>query len=477
MIELLDAVRDRALLGATLPKLWPKQVELLKSLEDPTVSLHVWAMGRGSSKSTLCALAAIHEAALRTELQGMLARGRIPYVLVACPGSEQAREFLRLTAGMVEASPVLRPMAIVQADRIDFTLANGAHTCIRALPCRAESVRGMSASMIICDEFAHFGTTEGSSSARAMLEALDGSMVPFGDKGRTLLISTPKGTANPFAEKKRDIEGGVLTRAHAVQAPTWEVRPDLTQEFLDRKRLELGESSFRQELGAELVDAGGSFYTMSDFDFIGDVPAQPEDATRWTLSLDPAFHRDRFGVALVGPSAHEPRVLVVGALEGIEPLGKLKSLASRRGREDRTLKRVAQIAEPYATARPLNVVSDQHQGDAVKSYFGELGWPVKIISLTAPTQTAAFVSTRSRLVDGSLRCWRHPQLEKEMRRVIARDSESIVLPRVADSHCDLISALALGVWQFKGYTGVPEGRPSGGPKGSTIVGNIWDQSF
>jgi len=169
-VSLAEAASDPRLLGATLPKLWKMQVETFSLLGDSEISLLMLVWGRGSSKTTISAVAAIYEAALRTDLDGMLARGRTRYVLCAAPGEEQSREFIRVCRGIIEASPVLRPMATVAADRIDFTSASGAKTAIRSLPCKAETVRGMSASMCICDEFAHFGRTEGSSSATAMYE-------------------------------------------------------------------------------------------------------------------------------------------------------------------------------------------------------------------------------------------------------------------------------------------------------------------
>jgi hypothetical protein len=460
-VSLVEAALDPDLLGVTLPEPWKMQLEVFSMLENPDISLLMLVWGRGSSKTTLSAVAAIFEAALRSDLDGMLAPGRTRYVLAAAPGEEQSREFIRVCRGIIEASPVLRPMATISADRIDFTSASGARTAIRSLPCKAETVRGMSASMCICDEFAHFGRTEGSSSAPAMYEALDGSMVPFQNEAKTVLISTPKGTAGMFAEKFRDVQGGVLPRARAIQAATWDVRPDLTQEFLDRKRIELGEASFLQEYGAQFIDAGGSFFDTREFEFVGDSPARPEDASRWTASLDLAFHQDSTGVALVGPSREERSELVVGHLEAIVPGSRLRALTARRGREDKVLAHIARIIEPYAAVRSVSVVSDVHQADAVRSYFGRLGYAVRI-ETGAKDKVRAFESTRARLTDGSLRLWRHPGLVEEMRRVQARN-ESIVLPRIGDNHCDLIAALCQGVFQYRQHTGIPEGHPAAGP--------------
>ncbi len=99
------------------------------------------------------------------------------------------------------------------------------------------------------------------------------------------------------------------------------------------------------------------------------------------------------------------------------------------------------------------------------------------MNLTAPLQTQAFNSTRARLIDGSLLLWRHEQLVEELRRVKAKDSEAISLPRFGGSHCDVVSALALACFELRHVTDTPPCKPSGGPSGVTTVGNIWDRDF
>jgi hypothetical protein len=235
------------------------------------------------------------------------------------------------------------------------------------------------------------------------------------------------------------------------------VRPDVSQGWVDRKRVELGEASFAQEYGAQFVEAGGQFFSLDGVEF-APGPAAPEDGRNWIAGLDPAFHADKFGVALVGESVEIPGLLVLGRCEGVAAGAKRRSLALRRGREDATLERIAKLLEPYGPAR---VVSDQHQADAIRSYFGRLGYAVTIMSTTAASQTAAFTSTRSRIVDGSLLLWEHPALIEELRRVRAR-GESIQLPKFGGSHCDIAAALALAVFQLRHVSDTPPGEARGG---------------
>lgn len=451
-ISLVQAARDGRLLGAAIPW-WPKQLALLARLDGPERT-HIWSIGRQAGKSSLGAAAAVHNATLRADLDAMMTRGRIRYVLAVAPAESQSQEFIRLCEALCDASPVLRKLASVRADRIDFTLPSGAKTAIRALPANSRSVRGMSASMIVLDEFAHFQDTAGSSSDSRMFEALEPSTRVFRDAARVLIISTPYGETGKFYELFTAAESGLLPSATAVRAPVWEVDLTLDEAWKDARRAELGEDAFRQEHGAEWVAGGGQFFDLRGVEF-DEAPARPSEGRYWVAGLDPAFHADRFGLAIVGESVAEPGVLLVGAVDGIEPGTRLRSLDLRRGREDATLRRVWRALEPYQE-EGLRIVTDQHQADAVSSYFGRLGVAVDVHNLTGPSQTAAFTSTRARLVDGSLRLWKHPLLIEELRRVRAKDTEAMLLPRFGGGHCDVASALSLAVYELRHVDGAPE---------------------
>ena len=451
MVSLVEAADDARLLGATMT-LRPRQRELLAGL-DGRERMHVWAIGRQAGKSTLGAIAAVHSATLRPDLDAMLPRGRTRYALAAAPSEDQSREFVRLCAALIDASPLLAPLATVKADEIRFELASGARTCIRAMPANSRSVRGLSASLIVLDEFAHFQDTAGPASDERMFAALEPSTRVFGDLAKVLVISTPYGETGKFHELFTAAESGLLPSARAVRAAVWEIDTALDEAWKDARRAELGEDVFRQEHGAEFVAGGGSFFDLRGIP-LEDAPARPEDGKSWVAALDPAFHGDRFGVALVGESVEERGVLLTGMVDAIDPGARLLSLERRRAREDRTLARVWELIEPY---RP-RIVTDQHQADAVVSYFGRLGVGVRVVHLTAPLQTAAFTSTRTRLLDGSLRLWRHALLLEELRRVQARDTESIYLPRFGGGHADAASALALGVFEQRGVSDAPPGE-------------------
>jgi hypothetical protein len=454
VISLAQAAQDPRLLGATMT-LYPKQLELLQILDGPE-NTYVFSVGRQSGKSTLGAMAAVHNATLRPDLDALVPHGRVRYVLAAAPAEVQAREFVTLCAAMIDASPALARLATVKTDRIDFVLASGARTAIRAMPANSRSVRGVSASMIVLDEFAHFIDTDGSASDARMFAALEPSTRVFGDLARILILSTPFGETGRFYELFMAAEDGVMPSSRAVRAPVWDVDERLDEAWRDRKRVEVGEDTFRQEYGAEWVAGGGQFFDLRGIEY-AEEPARPEDGRNWVAGLDPAFHADTFGVAIVGESVERPGLLVTGTVAGIQPGGRLRSLDLRRGREDATLAKVLELLEPYVE-HGLRIVSDQHQADAVSSYFGRQGIAVDIINLTSTTQTAAFTSTRTRLLDGSLQLWKHGQLIEELRRVRAKDTETIVLQRFGGSHLDIASGLALAVYELRYVSGAPDGE-------------------
>jgi hypothetical protein len=448
-ITLGAAVRDPSLLGQAIPW-WPEQLRLLDSL-DGDEQLHVWSIARQTGKSSMASAAAVHNASLRQDLDALVPPGRTRYVLVAAPGESQAVEFVRLCAMHLEAAPLLLELATIHRDQILFEIPRDvdgrswlARTAIRAVPASSRTVRGMTASLLIFDEHAHFQDSAGPGSDEAMYAALLPSLRAFGAVGRTLSLSTPSGRSGTFFRLYETAAGGVLKSARAVRAPVTEIVPNVDDDWLEARRIELGSGLYEQEFLAEFTDAGGSFFDLGEVEF-EDAPAAPEDATGWTAALDPAFHRDSFGVALLGESALATDEIVVGPVAAINPGSTRRSFEQRRAREDATLAAVWELIEPY---RPERIVSDQHNAAAVTSYFERRGVQVQIVNVTGPIQTASFVATRARLVDGSLRCWRHPQLIEDLRRVRAKNTEAIFLPRYGDSHCDCAAALALGVHVF-----------------------------
>ena len=123
-----------------------------------------------SGKSTLRAMLAVHNCCLRDDLDALLPRGRIRYVLVAVP--PRTRPGVRgARAALIEASPLLDFATIkVRPDRLRAPFGRALQH--QRIPANTRSVRGMSASVVIADEFAHFSDTAGPASDKRMSAAL-----------------------------------------------------------------------------------------------------------------------------------------------------------------------------------------------------------------------------------------------------------------------------------------------------------------
>jgi GNAT superfamily N-acetyltransferase len=448
-VSLGRAVRDPRLLGSIA--WWEAQLQIFDAIEAHRTS--IVSVGRQSGKTSIAAAAAVWDATLRPDLDLRMMAGRVRYALIACPSEHQAKEVVEICGALLEASPVLRGFAVTTATRLDFriprTRADGttfeARTSIRALAANSRTLRGLSSSLIVCDELAHFTDAGGPSSDERMWTALLPSTRMFGPEARVIASSTPAGMHGKFYELFEQASAGLLPSSIAVQAATGDVVPNVDPEWLEGQRTELGEGLWRQEYFGEFISGAGSFFGDLDALEFEDGPALPGDADTWTAAVDPSFHGDKFGVALLGESLQESGQLILGPVAALEPVGNARSFEQRRAREDATLAAVWELIEPY---HPARVVTDQHQASAIESYFGRRGVRVEVVNLTGAKQTAAFVTLRSRLVDGSLRLWRHPQLIEDLRRVRAKDSESISLPRYGGSHCDAAAALALGCLQL-----------------------------
>lgn len=464
LISLTRAVQDRRLLGADPAlALWPRQLELLQSLEGPERT-HLWSIGRQSGKTTLAALAAIHNATMRPDLDDILPRRRRRYVLVAGPGEEQSREFIAICKGFIEDSPLLRSMAKFSATRIDFSLPSGRSTVIRALPANSKTLRGMSASLVVGEEFAHFSSgTGGPGSDERMYRALRPSMRRFGSKARMLLVSTPDGEHGKFFELFRDAESGALPMSRAVRAPSWEVDPTYDEAQREADRHELGEDGYAEEVGAEFITGRSTFFDLDGIAF-ATAPALPSEGKKWIAGLDAAFSEDFFGVCVVGESIASPGTLVLGAAAAIKPertkRADSETFEDQRRREDTIMHRVLEVLEPYA---PSRAVADRHKGGPVRTFLGRQGISVNLITPSSTRDKQMFVSTKSRLEDGTLRLWAHAQLMQDLRRVRTTDSDKIHLPKLKGAgHCDVAMALALATFELRSASGAASGSPSSG---------------
>jgi hypothetical protein len=456
-IGLLEAVDDRNLLGAGVEP-WPMQRELLGSLEAGG-SLHVWALGRRSGKTLTGAIAGVHNALLRPDLDGLVRRRERRYVVSIANSLRQARLFVSSALSIVEASPLLQRQ--VESSSLDEVVFRNGVT-LAAFPCTSRGVRGWPISLLFLDEFAHFyDETEGPAAAERVFAAASPSVAQFGGLGRVVASSTPFGSDGLFADLFQRVTRGELEDAVAHHATSAEANPTLSAEWLGQQRLVLGEE-FRSEYEADFVAGGSAFFDEESIRAaVVERDELPGDALvrGWVAGLDPAFSSDPFGVAIVGEDMAQLGRLVVGAVRAWKPSRKRVSLDEGRRVEDEVLAEVAELCRRYGA----RAVTDQHRAAGVVDRLRRLGVSVRSEAMTAESKTAIFRELRARLNAREIELYPHPQLLAELRRVRSRftaQKAQVWIPRTGGSHGDLAQALALAVWEarrVRGDTGTRAG--------------------
>lgn len=435
---LVEVCDDPQLFGF---KLWPRQRELLDSI-DRGARIHVLALGRRSGKTTMAALVLLHGCLFRPDLDAMVRSGERRYAVGVATNLAQARLLVAAARSIIESSPLLAEL-LEAATEDELRFANG--TVLRAFPCSSRGGRGWPISHLLMDEAAHFLTeTEGPATAERVWEALVPSTAQFGDGARIILASTPYGQDGLFADLFNRAQSGELADAQAHHAPTADVNPTITADFLATEERR-DPNGHRSEYLAEFTGSGMTFLDLDRFEVYERGELEPRHGTGWIAGLDPAFSSDPFGIALVGRHPDDPQQLVVGSVSALRPR-RIRSIEHRAEVEREMLDQVAMIVKRYGA----RAVSDQHQARVITEYLSRHGINVAVRNMTAASKTAAFQELRSRLYAGTLDLYAEPDLMAELRRLRTKyraGSAAVEIPRVGKSHGDMAQALALAVYE------------------------------
>jgi hypothetical protein len=440
-VGLVAACDDTELLGF---RLWPRQREILAAVE--RTRLHVWALGRRSGKTSMCALVGLWDACLRPGLQDRVRRGERRHVVAVATNHRQARLVIQAARSILVESPLLAPLLEGESeDELHFSTG----ATLSAFPCTSRGGRGWPISTLVMDEAAFFLDSEGSNvAADTVWRALTPGTLQFGPDARIVMASTPWGTDGLFAETFQRAHAGELPDAVAQHATTADVNLTVEPEWLVREESRDPEG-FKAEYLAEFVGSGGAFFDSDAIRAAVTLPGElgPGDATDWVAGLDPAFSSDPFGLCLVGRDRSDRSRLLVGRVRAWEP-PKRKAVSLDEGRrvEDAVLADVATALRSFRA----RAATDQFKSAGVVERLRRHGLDVRSVPMTVPTKDSAFGFLRGRLNEGSIELPDHPGLLRELRAVRTRYSagrSSVVLPRIGGSHCDLAQALAVAVFE------------------------------
>ncbi|MHB8689010.1 MAG: terminase large subunit domain-containing protein [Candidatus Dormibacteraceae bacterium] len=343
-------------------ELYPGQIEVLDEWAASGKRKAVLCLGRRSGKGIISATAAIFNAVI-PDYSTHLRPGETRFIVIVATKEQQAREHIRVIRELLANAPDLDLRTLVDSaasttDEVVFT--NG--VVVRAMPCSARSVRGLAASLVIFDEFAHFQTeTEGYQAARTVWRALTPSVAQFKQDGYVLVTSTPLWPSGPFYDLFQQGMTGADSNMFVARRPTWEVNANITRADLDAEFLadpegaavEFG-ADFSQGLGAYLDPVSVHSCVKKG---LRDLP--PLEGVQYIAAADPAFAAggDAFAFAI----AHR---------QGDDFI--LDRLQTWRGKDsplnsDAVLDEIAGVARQY---RVDSVVSDQYAivplGDALR---------------------------------------------------------------------------------------------------------------
>lgn len=261
---------------------------------------------------------------------------------------------------------------------------------------------------------------------------------------KMFLISSPL-TDEDFHAKQYEL-GETENQAIAF-GETWVINPTLTEEMTRKKEPE--PRTWAREYAAipSPVVTLNWFGIAVDASIARGFSSEPIlDWVKYTVAIDPAFTRDKFGWA-VGSSRIVPglkrvtRVHEAGAwsINGRKPSEMVELLK-------------AEVCDRYHVGDETSkVLTDQHEGNSFTELASQQAVRLEVIKASGSGENsvlANYSSVRVAMLEGNLLLPNDPALHKELRRVSSRfqptGHEQIVLPRDgAAGHLDRVSAIVL----------------------------------
>ncbi len=253
-----------------------------------------------------------------------------------------------------------------------------------------------------------------------------------------VLISTPWGRGNRFFHAStRGVQGDPAIRSFHFPSRS---NPHLSSEYLERQRAELTELAWRTEYEAEFLDDQASVFRQELVEAAVD-PSIEEGTVlaghSYSLGFDPAKFRDRSALVVVDRTQLPYRVVQVADLAGRDYLARARA--------------VARLAARYNDAAVLLDETSHAQMLEQLLADGVIARGYRFTSASKAELIDALVLAFERR---ELRLPPHPDLLRELRyyqyQLTRAGNVKLGAAEGPGMFDDLVTALALGVWQGGG---------------------------
>ena len=201
-------------------------------------------------------------------LHNMLFNDAFKIVVIATT-QETARLLIEKVQLMYDLLPdfLKHGVSIENNNKLSFNLGNG--SSIIAKSSSPSAARGLAASRLILDEFAHADAAE---------EIWEASQATLSTGGSCVIMSTPFGVGNPFhliwqnAIEGRSDTG--LATFNPIELP-WDLHPDRDQKWFELQLSQLGKRRTAQEFQCDFLTSGHTLIDSEDIKYYEDNTRDP----------------------------------------------------------------------------------------------------------------------------------------------------------------------------------------------------------
>lgn len=211
------------------------------------------------------------------------------FILVIATKLDVAKQFIDKCKYAIEDLPDwMKSIQKIEVKAQEITTSRGSK--IKAIPTSPDAGRGSAISLLVIDEAAHI---------RDMRSIWTGIWPTLSTGGKSIVLSTPKGNANKFAELCINAEAG-KNKFNLIKLP-WSVVPTRDEEWFLNETADMSKSQIAQELECALLGSGDTFIESETL----------EEISRNIKA--PKFHEERGGKLWIWEKARDGADYIISA--------------------------------------------------------------------------------------------------------------------------------------------------------------------